>query len=1145
MRKFRYILLLVVASAVWGCQKFNDGDTTASTESLTVSNSIVEVLADGRYQVTAQLEGVSMTSVTTRASASEDVIRDGWCLVFGEDQDNFYHGTSETTTTDAALSAKGLTTGQGTGEYSDNSPLIEIERVTINANGTFVMVFDEFPHTAFMRIVVNMTDREDENLEDNITSWRMACTSDGVLSDDFAAAPPTFDEVSTNGIATFGHYRHQSVGLDGIYQMTYSTDSEIVECISGGFESYNIVYNTDGTIASANGTGIFGFKDAVDYTDYGNPIVTSVVDWSVQYTTSGGKVGTSTVTGLEETYNQTQPNPAAPLTTGFPMSSYGIMMDDGITETSLNEAFGSIVYMIRACSKVAVNVVDSDFEMKEVYLIDAAQEARIRSTVISGAVTDDNDNTTVASTTLFSIPVDLGGTITYQGLSTSGTTSDPIYFYPNSGGGYIYNDGSVYQDVNPQYVIIKGRAAGYDTDGYYKVALKAQYPLSDLSTESNMDDATMWSSLTYDILRNTSFTINLNLIDKPGYKTLADAENPEAPANNISYSIDIETSDNQYEVLVSKGTYYAELESSRVYVKGYMEEGIEGCYVDFTLTTSAGNTTPSIYIQSSDFEGDDDDDDNVTIERAEVLTQYSTDGTWTEWTEDDWESADDYDLVTNTTDDGLSGMLVNIPRSEAQEDSANETKRKVRVYFSAKGSGRVCLRIGDILKFIPVLYDSAPVSMYGTAGQDGSGTGVVVSDESIGRSWSDFSYSAIVQQSIGEYGDDYSAVDDLVDYNNNAFGLQSDGTIIYSNEGQYDIKPELRARIYPSDAGDGIAVLYLRQASDFALQNGDNIIDDDFSTEYTNIIEYTAQSKVYNNDTQDLFSTKTNSDGTQYVEFTTISSGVTALSVDALTITTDNVDTTVDNNDNAVEQTNYWNEVNDGTTLQLSATAIAFDFNTTYTEFSSDFIQYDNKATTTITLTNSAGDTKNYTVYQVQHPPVYLVTNNYGTTKTYAMCYWSNIFSTRSITEDGCVIYAVNIYNYSDSANSGYTYSTSLVTSGSDSDEMDIHLYPTFFGSSFVNSYNYSSGDVSTAAITSGKNNNGSTVSYLAGEVNEFNTQGGNVNADVAIGVIRNYDDVDNVSWSYNAYSATGNLTVAITDKYGDTYTTTKTFSGI
>ncbi|MFI3305507.1 MAG: DUF5119 domain-containing protein [Rikenellaceae bacterium] len=143
-------------------------------------------------------------------------------------------------------------------------------------------------------------------------------------------------------------------------------------------------------------------------------------------------------------------------------------------------------------------------------------------------------------------------------VSEGATLSDPIYFYPNSGGDYQYQDNAANQTINPQYIVIKGVADGYDTPGYYKVALKAQYPLDNPDDESE----TTYSALTYDILRNSEFTVKLIGVDKPGYKTIEDAADPNSPASNISYSMTVEVENNRYEVLVSNGTYFARLVTS-------------------------------------------------------------------------------------------------------------------------------------------------------------------------------------------------------------------------------------------------------------------------------------------------------------------------------------------------------------------------------------------------------------------------------------------------------------------------------------------------------------------------------------------------------------------------------------------------------
>ncbi|MFR9593379.1 MAG: hypothetical protein SNI57_02360, partial [Rikenellaceae bacterium] len=573
MKIYKYILLMLAAVLVCGCQNFDDTDVEPTSGA--VVNSI-EKMENGRFKVIGTLGSKSLTSLESRASSTscEDVIYDGWCLVFGEDAEQ--HAIT------------------GSNVYTDDSPLIQIEPLTINADGTFFMIFDEYPNASFMRIVVNLTTRENTTLS-ALNSWRKTVYENEDSKGDFTVyeddeqiiktaflTPPTVAEVGKYGIATFGQYRYQSVGLDGIYSVTYSTMAVLTE----GMTPY---YDLDNNL----------------------------VDYGIVYTTDGSaNTGTSTIHGLAETYNNNAPNPAS-VRDRFPMSSYGFVMD-AINEEWLQAMFGTEVDMIRVCSKVQVQNDDSSFTMSDIYMCDAAQESRVRSTVMSSVSMDDEGVSTTS--TEFVVPEDLGGTITYLPLavtSTGATTSDPIYFYPNSGGDYVSDD-VVNQDTNPQYIIIKGQASGYDTPGYYKVALKAQYPLTVDAADYPKTNTEHWSALTYDILRNTNFTVVIDNIDKPGYKTFDDAADENSPANNISYSLVIDSSNNRYEVLVSKGTYYAELETSRVYVKGYMDSGLEDCYVDFSMTPSAeGNYVPTVYVQASDFD-DVYNTNAVEVQRCEV-----------------------------------------------------------------------------------------------------------------------------------------------------------------------------------------------------------------------------------------------------------------------------------------------------------------------------------------------------------------------------------------------------------------------------------------------------------------------------------------------------------------------------------------------
>ncbi len=673
MKRYRYILLIISSAILWGCQSF---DETLQDEIIveSLNTPIVERLDNGQIRVEVALKSDESlaASVASRASNYEDVIYSGWCLVFGEDN------------TDPST-------------YTSASPLLQKKPLLPNANGTFFITFDPYDDMAFMRIVVNLTPREETTLA-AANAWN---DQEGALNDDGSLSRPTNAEVNTNNIATFGDYIYQSVGLDGIYDMsaTYGTD----------WYTATVATDSEGTYLTEQ--------------DSFNSSITNLV-----YTDE----------------NSTSPDPTK-LSSSFPMSSIGFVMDK-IDEEHIEELFENEVHMVRTCSKLDIYNGDSaGFEMSEIYLLDAANEARLRSTVLTSSGTDGNDVTTD-----FGVPNDLGGTVDYLPLKEAvgyGQISSPIYFYPNSGGDYNSSDGPVDQGINPQYVIIKGRAAGYDTDGYYKVALKAQYPLTyNYDSDGNIIDVATWSNLTYDILRNTHFTIDIKGVDKPGYKTLEEAKSPSNPASNISYSITIDCSDGRNEILVSNGTYFVELSHSRVYAKGYSE--LTDGTVEFTIKPSSGNTSPITYVMG---------DYQVSVANCIVNDNSANPIGLTTITEEvDYE----HDIQEN---------WVVIP--------ASDTETKVVVNFTASGSGRIRLRIGDILKYIPVGFDSTAALSEGET--------LKIFDET------EFAYEEIA------YDDGYSDSSNKI--------LNKNGKV---EENETTLERELRAKLYMAD---GVTRLYLKQ----------------------------------------------------------------------------------------------------------------------------------------------------------------------------------------------------------------------------------------------------------------------------------------------------------------------------------------------
>lgn len=804
MSRMRYsIWLSMVVVLVYGCRSFSDVEPEVGDE----QESVVEVLDDGRLRVSADLVGSDMLSVetatrTTSSTDPEDVILDGWCFVFGEDKTLYPEGSPD---------------GEG---YGPDSPLLQISKIVANANGRFFMTFEQTTDKAFMRIVANLPDRENTTMDGVVTS------------------------VEAGEVRTFGEYIYQSVGLDGLYDMS----------------------------------SVGGYGDA-----NGNPVVV---------TSAENDDGTYAMTYSPE--NENSPDPSKG-TVSMPMSSYGFVLDDGITAESLASIFNNEVDMIRTYSKVDVEVdAGCDFEIYGVTLLGGANEARMRSTVLETS----GDGTSVSDT--FDVPEDLGGAVDFMELvTTDPTKSDPIYFYPNTGGGYEYTNGVVDQDVNPTYIIVRGKAGGYDEeDGFYKIALKAQYPIA----YDAAGEATDWSDMTYDILRDTHFKVLLKLVDKPGYKTFADAASPNNPANNISYSIIINGSDNRNEFLVSKGTYFMELEGSRVYAKGYLGEAVSGD-ISFSLNPTEGNYHPKIYIY-----GDDEDIDITSIGNCADAVESTEDGWW------------------------------EIPAYKGDRED-------VTVNFTAKGSGRIRIRCGDILKFVPVVYDNVQVSYLGT----GDALLTVNNTQDTSESWSDFRYDDIVVES--------GVTADL---------LTSDGKIS-TNAGNYSSR-ELRAQIYPTD-GSGVTKLYVKQASDFAVVSGS--ANKEISTSHA--LEYVSTGKIISDTSDVTLSGYTTSYG--------MAGESTSLAINnSVTNSTDHFSVTLNDNASCLFSAGVLH-----TSGSYCVVTSALDANG---DGKPDFMDAFER-TTTLRITNGAGDYKDYNIVQTQHQPIYFSSTAYSTEAGNSTAYYT------------------------------------------------------------------------------------------------------------------------------------------------------------
>lgn len=236
MKTLRYISL-VLAVLLSCCQKFDEQPDSVDV-GVDTSGSVT-ITEDGLMRISASLSAADMAeiSVSSRASADfEEVIYGGWCLVFGENETYFYD--------------------DGDPEYSDDSPLLLKIPVEVNANGTFFVNMPAYDHVAFLRFVANLTDREEATLGAAV-AW--GDLDDGIdngadegddgdhyiykYDNDAGLTVKTlieFDYDQAADYATFGNYKYQSVGLDGIYDFTYGTMVNIgyYENDANGVESY-------------------------------------------------------------------------------------------------------------------------------------------------------------------------------------------------------------------------------------------------------------------------------------------------------------------------------------------------------------------------------------------------------------------------------------------------------------------------------------------------------------------------------------------------------------------------------------------------------------------------------------------------------------------------------------------------------------------------------------------------------------------------------------------------------------------------------------------------------------------------------------------------------------------------------------------
>ncbi len=733
---------------------------------------------------------------------------------------------------------------------------------------------------------------------------------------------------------------------------------------------------------------------------------------------------------------------------GYPCSSPGFEMEGGLTEDSLEALNDTNVTMVPVGSKLEVTS-KCDFALGSVRLYNGAKRALMRSTVLE----DDG----VTEITSLPLPTNLGGVnYNFQWITASNNTtaSTPIYFFPNEGDDpysingtaeenalatYDNEDESAVSDpingINPTYVIIKGRAAGYDVDGYYKISIHCAI-----------------HEETRDILRNGDYEIQLLAVDNPGYAT--EAEAIAGPANNISYDVVVGVgSDSRNETVVShSGRFSMELNATKIYIKGYGTTGVTG---SFTL-----------------FVTDNDAEENYNTPAVEIT--------------------------------GSTGITISNGTIAA---GANGSYSETEVSFTAAAAGDITIRCGDLLYTIPVEYDSTPFT---------------------------------------KENKQFAINGSTIFSGSNTTGLSNETSIAFT---EYGMIPEnttyaerdLAAQVYTTDLG--AIKVYCKQASDFYLTNGGNVV----SAESGHVVAYTAKAEIWGNDsteqylTDDVYTSDgvvTSNDDVYYYSAGVVSNMSVTTSdetdYDAAGVTPD-VNFDIDD----YLKSAYTASSNQ---LRLYASPITnYDLDTPASSYDGGFLLAPVQVATTITLTNSAGDTKEYTLLQKLYPPVYLVTNSYGSTKEY------NMNSGSAVTDNAC-IFALNMWNYDDTdSNYKWGYNWTSVTDDStwglyDSDEdMKDQLVTMLFTKEYLSNYNWSynsnKGTSSSGQTISGKDIYGNTETFSS--VEELNSIGGDEDADAIIGVVRNTD------YGTTSDKATGVVVFTITDKFGEVYTTTKTIQGV
>ncbi|MFI3317174.1 MAG: hypothetical protein SNF93_06360, partial [Rikenellaceae bacterium] len=627
-----------------------------------------------------------------------------------------------------------------TGESKYYNYIVDREsdaEVLIESSDEETLVFEDcvdlLDHLCFIRFIVNLTDDTQQQVEQYV-SMRMKYN---IFGDYNSGGATGLSESSykDSQITTFDDYKHLSVGLDAYYQI-----------------------NVDELNGEAHGAP--------------NPMG------------QGGNVGL-----MQEKY---------------PMASPGFLMPDGVTASSLSDLNDlTAVQLVHVGSKVDVSVdsgAAADFTLHGVTLLNGAKRALMRSTVLA------NDGITEEyqlplPTNYYSPEYNTPGVVQFgEVAATNNTTAAyPIYFFPNEGDTPNAEDGVDYDaefdgvdnvsdpinGYNPTYLIIRGTFTQSGEEGYYKVPLKYENTQTDASTE-----------YTYDILRHNYFQVTIISVANAGYKTFEEAA--AGPASDLKYDITIgDESDDRNEYATSNGTFYIETDATEIFIKGYGnilsdDDSDADAPFSFNLTvvsndelndidplvTKAGDSyaIPDVYITAS--------------EGIELTDVYAG------------------DQYYNTIGEPKS-TLTYTPTSGAQ----------TAIEFVATAQGVIKVQCGDIFKEIPVYYEAEDYVRAGSSSE------VYPNSDSDARLAVN-GVTAFDASNTIEYESDYTDIYNAyqVEAGAQPFGefLTADGyvlTNVADENGGFFKRRECRAKVYRTQ-GRGIAKVYLKQASDFALLYG-------------------------------------------------------------------------------------------------------------------------------------------------------------------------------------------------------------------------------------------------------------------------------------------------------------------------------------